>query len=144
MKVALISDTHNVLREEVIRILEGCDEIWHCGDFCSEQIYHQIEKIRPLYAVRGNNDKDPFFDSIPEILTLNRNGISFVLCHYRSKLEKTEADVKCFGHSHQLFHEEHWLNPGSCGRRRFSLPLTMMILQISDHVEVQEILFPGK
>ena len=144
MKIGLISDTHDVLTEEVIRILKDCDEIWHCGDFCHETIYHRIEEIAPLYAVRGNNDKEDFFDCLEDRLILERNGFTFELCHYREKLKDSTADVKCFGHSHQLFHQEDWLNPGSCGRRRFSLPLNMMILEVTDHITVQEIRFPGK
>ena len=144
MKIALISDTHDCLRPEVVTILQQCDEIWHCGDFCHREIYEQLHAIAPLIAVRGNNDKDAFFDQIPEMRIEKRNGITFALCHYREKLEQVEAEVKCFGHSHRLFHQEGWLNPGSCGRRRFSLPLTMMILHLDDQLEVEQICFPGK
>ena len=63
-KIAIISDTHDVLRDEVIKELNTCDLIFHAGDFVKEEIYQQLQKIAPIIAVKGNNDK---FD-LPEEL----------------------------------------------------------------------------
>lgn len=134
MKIGLISDTHNILRQEVLDRLQSCDEIWHCGDFSDPEILEVLRRIAPVHAVRGNNDDDDDFESLPLVDVFDCEGLSVALAHTRQTLEKVIADVRCFGHSHQYYDRiepgVHWLNPGSCGRRRFYLDLTMMILTI--------------
>lgn len=58
MKVGIISDTHDLLRPEVLEALEGCEVILHGGDISSRQILDRLEQIAPVKAVRGNNDKE--------------------------------------------------------------------------------------
>ena len=127
-KIAIISDTHDVLRNEVIKELNTCDLIFHAGDFVKEEIYQQLQKIAPIIAVKGNNDK---FD-LPEELNCEIAGHKFYLTHQKKDVQN--VDFYIFGHSHRYLEQKidntHYLNPGSCGRRRFSLPLTYMILYI--------------
>ena len=55
-KIGIISDTHGLLRPEVINALGDCEAILHGGDFDTEKILETLEQIAPVYAVRGNND----------------------------------------------------------------------------------------
>ena len=66
MKIGIISDTHGLLRPEVIESLDGCEAILHGGDINKQEIIDQLEKIAPVYAVRGNNDKE-WAENIPII-----------------------------------------------------------------------------
>ena len=45
MKVGVISDTHNVLREEVLDYLKDCDYIIHAGDVCQVEIMERLNQI---------------------------------------------------------------------------------------------------
>ena len=64
MRIGIISDTHGLLRPEVIESLDGCEAILHGGDINKQEIIDQLEKIAPVYAVRGNNDKE-WAENIP-------------------------------------------------------------------------------
>jgi len=136
MKIGIISDTHNVLREEVVAYLEGCDAIIHAGDVCKEEIIIQLNEITKTFAVRGNNDK---FRGLPDHLELELGGIKIYVVHDKKDIPKSvdNFDLVIYGHSHKYEYDVRdritYLNPGSCGRRRFSLPLTMAILIIEDN-----------
>lgn len=136
MRVGLISDTHNVLRPEVINILKTCDEIWHAGDFCEPEIWEALNALKPLRSVQGNNDDDPFFERLHTVEIFDCEGLHVAMAHIRQSLDCVAADLKIYGHSHQVEDQiqgsTRWLNPGSCGRRRFRLELTMMVLTIRD------------
>ena len=99
VRVAMMVDTHGVLRPEVEKILETCDVIVHAGDFDTQMLYMKLSGKQPLFAVRGNNDRG-------------------------------------FGHSHMYQQQEIagrlWLNPGSCGYKRNTLPLSMAVMTIED------------
>ncbi len=129
MKIGIISDTHNVLRKEVVHDLETCDAIIHAGDITTYNIIEKLQSIAPLYIVRGNNDTL----DLPETLNFKILDYSFYLTHQK-KILVTDVDFYIYGHSHQYTCEKKenvvYLNPGSCGRRRFSLPLTYAILYL--------------
>lgn len=136
MRIGLISDTHNVLRPQVIENLKSCDEIWHVGDFCEPEIWEELNRMKPVRCVQGNNDDDPFFERFPTVTEFDCGSLHVAMAHTRHSLDLVRADLKIFGHSHQYFDQviqnQRWLNPGSCGRRRFQLELTMMILNIEN------------
>ena len=73
-KIGIISDTHGMLRLEVIDALKGCELILHSGDINKQEILDKLEQIAPVHAVRGNNDKK-WAEHLPETLTLNVFGI---------------------------------------------------------------------
>lgn len=131
MKIGIISDTHNVLRDEVIDDLKTCDLFFHAGDFVTKDIYQQFNQIGKMVAVKGNNDD---FD-LPIEINMEIKGKHFYMTHQKS--EKKITDFYIFGHSHcykdEVINGVHYLNPGSCGRRRFSLPLTYMIMYIDEN-----------
>ena len=142
MKIGIISDTHDLLRPEVIDQLQGCDHILHGGDISSQKIVDQLEQIAPVKVVRGNNDKD-WAEHLPMFLDFELGGLRFYMTHKKKDLPKDLSvyDIAIVGHSHQ--YAETWLysvgskrtllfNPGSCGPRRFHQPITIAILTVGD------------
>lgn len=140
MKTAVISDTHNLLRQEAAEIIRDCGTVIHGGDICSPKILEEIRAVMkkgaPLFAVRGNCDSGLWAEEIPLKLEFELSGVRFFLVHNKKDIpEDLKADVVVFGHSHKYYEEIRdnrlWLNPGSCGRRRFNLPVTMAVMDIN-------------
>ena len=140
MKVGILSDTHDLLRPEVIDALQGCDHILHGGDISSRKILDQLEQIAPVKAVRGNNDKE-WAEHLPLFLDFELGGLRIYMTHKKKDLPQdlSPYDLVIYGHSHQ--YASDWqesagknrtllFNPGSCGPRRFIQPITMAILRI--------------
>ncbi len=138
IRVAVLADTHGVLRPEVERILDTCDVIVHAGDFDSQMIYHKLEVGQPFYGVRGNNDRGPWSGGLGTVSRFEIGGIKFIMAHERTDIPSALGDVKVviFGHSHMYYQQEIngrlWLNPGSCGYKRFTLPLSLAVMTIED------------
>jgi hypothetical protein len=134
MKLAILSDTHGLLRPQVLDRLNGADAILHAGDINTQAIVDQLAQLAPLYIVRGNNDKD-WARAIPPALTVTLDGVTFYLVHNRADIpaELPGVDVVVFGHSHRYTQVEKdgvlWLNPGSCGPRRFHQEITLAMLE---------------
>ena len=139
MKIGIISDTHSLLRREVIDALQGCDFILHGGDISSQDILDRLEEIAPVKAVRGNNDKE-WAEHLPMFLDFELAGLHIYMTHKKKDLpgDLTPYDLVIYGHSHQYAsawqenagkHRTLLLNPGSCGPRRFIQPITMAILR---------------
>ena len=139
MKIAVLSDTHNLLRTEVEDIIRECDAVIHGGDISSQKILDRIENLKkvdaPFYVVRGNNDKE-WAAQLPHSLEFELEGVHFYLCHIKKEIPKElgKAQIVIYGHSHKYAQNEVngrlWLNPGSCGRRRFNQEITMAIVTI--------------
>ena len=138
MLIGVISDTHDMLRPEVLHYLQDCDVILHSGDISSRVVLDKLKKIAPVYAVRGNADRK-LADELPETAEFMLAGIQIFMAHKRRNLPEDHSlyDLMVFGHSHQYVNE--WiegsgkrtllLNPGSCGPRRFNQAVTMALLQ---------------
>ena len=153
MKIGILSDTHDLLRPEVVQHLQGCDGILHGGDISSQQILDQLEQIAPVKVVRGNNDKE-WAEHLPLFLDFELGGLRFYMTHKKKDLPKDVSayDLVIYGHSHQ--YAEAWmppvgtrrtllLNPGSCGPRRFHQPITMAVMEIDgDGWQVKRIEIP--
>lgn len=139
-KVGIISDTHGLLRDEVVDILDSCDYIIHAGDIGSEEILNKLRKIAPLYIVRGNNDREKWANKLDDELYFNIGDFKFYLIHNKNDIKNNlnleDIDIIVFGHSHKYLYEitdkNTWINPGSCGKKRFTLPLTLAILNIEN------------
>ncbi len=135
MKIAIISDTHSLLRPEVEEALKDCDYILHGGDIASQEMYDLISKIAPSYFVRGNADKE-WAEHIPADLDFELGGYTFYMVHNIKKARKDLSDIDfvVYGHSHKYENrkdgETLYLNPGSCGPRRFTQPVTFMLMII--------------
>ena len=148
MKLAILSDTHGLLRPEVAEHLKTADAILHGGDVNKPGIVDQLERYAPLYVVRGNNDKE-WAEQIPHDLTITLGGVTFYMVHNKKEVpaDLTGIDAVVFGHSHKYLLEEKdgvlWLNPGSCGPRRFHQEITMMMAEVENGtLQVEKITIP--
>ena len=118
MRLAILSDTHGLLRPEVAELLKSADAILHGGDINRQSIVDQLRQYAPLYVVRGNNDKE-WAEAIPHDLTVTLVGVTFCVVHNRKEVpaDLSGVDAVVFGHSHKYAEEERdgrlWLNPGS-------------------------------
>lgn len=138
MQIGVISDTHSLLRPEAIAALAHSDLILHAGDIGKPEVLEQLKAIAPVIAVRGNNDKGTWAETIPERKTIAIGEISVYLLHsikdLTIDLKTAGIRVVISGHSHKPVVEEHngvlFLNPGSAGPRRFKLPITLAHLHL--------------
>jgi putative phosphoesterase len=135
----VISDTHGLLRPEAVAALHGVERIVHAGDIGSADVLIALERIAPVSAVRGNNDRDAWAAEIPATEVVEVGQVSLYVLH---DLHELELDPRAAGfaaviagHSHQPRLEERdgvlYLNPGSAGPRRFKLPISLARLTVS-------------
>lgn len=150
MKVGVLSDTHGLLRNEVMEILQGCDLIFHAGDISKQEIIDQLNTIAPTLFVRGNNDK-AWAEHLPEFLTEKVQECRVFMVHNKKGIPADLRDVNIviFGHTHKYM--EKWengvlfLNPGSCGPRSLKQEITLAVLNIdAKNVQVQKVIIPHK
>lgn len=139
IRVAVISDTHGMLRREVVAQLQGCSHIIHAGDIISESDLDELALYGSLFAVRGNNDVwYPWAKHLAGILRFQIGGVRFLMTHDRWDLphDLENVDAVICGHTHRYSEEwidgRLWLNPGSCGRSRFGSAVTMARLTIQN------------
>ena len=137
MKLGIISDTHNLLRPEVLAALSDVDAILHAGDINSQQILDQLQTIAPVYAVRGNADKE-WAEHLPPFLDFELGGLRIYMTHKKKDLlpDLSPYDLVLIGHSHQYLETRQGstliVNPGSCGPRRFHQPITLARAIVED------------
>ena len=138
MKIGVVSDTHGLLRPEVVTALAGVEQILHLGDVGRASILKDLGRIAPVTAVRGNCDREGACSELPETeVTLVADRYVYML-HDLSKLHLDPVAGKfaavLFGHSHvPNFYRRQgvlYFNPGSCGPRRFDLPVSVGLLTV--------------
>ena len=137
--MGVISDTHGLLRPEAVAALEGMDAIVHAGDIGGAEILDALRRMAPLVAVRGNNDRDAWAASLPEIAKMEIGGTRIWVVHDLKALAEDPASanvsIVISGHSHCPRIERRagllLLNPGSAGPRRFSLPVAVARLYLA-------------
>jgi putative phosphoesterase len=138
LRLGLISDTHDLLRPEVLEYLRGSDHIIHAGDICGDAVLQALAQLAPLTVVRGNNDFGSWAQRLREREVLQVDGATILVVHDIADLERTPdtggAGTVVHGHSHQpRVQEQHgvlYVNPGSAGPRRFKLPISAGELRI--------------
>ena len=138
-RIGLLSDTHGLLRPEALEFLRGSDFIVHAGDIGDAAVLDTLRTLAPVTAVRGNNDRDEWARAIAETEALRVDEVSIHVLHDLAQLGLDPAAagfrVVVSGHSHQPRIEERggvlYVNPGSCGPRRFRLPVAVAELRIS-------------
>ena len=137
MKIGILSDTHGLLRPEALAALEGCEAILHGGDVNRQSILDRLGQIAPVYAVRGNNDKE-WAEHLPASLDFSLAGARIFITHKKKDLPDDLApyDLAVFGHSHlydmRTQGRTMLLNPGSCGPRRFRQAITLATAEIAE------------
>jgi len=140
MRIGLISDTHGLLRPEAVAALQGCAQIIHAGDIGKPQVLDGLRAIAPLEAIRGNIDTADWAQVLPERLDLRIEGLTLHVLHDLKQLDidplAAGVDVVIAGHSHKPKVERRdgvlYINPGSAGPRRFSLPISLALLELND------------
>lgn len=137
-KIGILSDTHNLLRPSVADILRTCEIILHAGDLHTRKLFDELAAIAPIYAVRGNADKE-WAAFLPRSLSTELFGVRIFMIHDKKQIQEdiSDKDLIICGHSHKYEqrtkNSQIWLNPGSCGHRRFALPVTMAVLTVSQN-----------
>jgi hypothetical protein len=139
VKIGVISDTHGLLRPEVLPALKGVERILHLGDVGNAGILDELAKIAPVTAIRGNVDSEGPCARLPETEVVPVGEHYLYLLHDLKTLHLDPAAAKfaavLSGHTHvPNFHTKKgvlYFNPGSCGPRRFELPVTVGLLTVS-------------
>lgn len=136
LRIGLVSDTHDLLRPEVLEYLRGSDHIVHGGDICGDAVLQALRALAPVTAVRGNNDHGAWASALPEQVTVRFGDIAIHVVHDLKELVlPAGARVVVTGHSHKPKVEERggvlYVNPGSAGPRRFKLPISAGELRIA-------------
>ena len=138
-RLGLISDTHGLLRPEALAALRGSELILHAGDIGNPAILEKLSEIAPVVAVCGNNDAGPWASKLPETVIVEAGEISIYILHDLSLLDLEPAvagfHIVLSGHTHrpESFERKRvfYINPGSAGPRRFSLPVTVARLDLA-------------
>ncbi len=137
--IGLISDTHGLFRSEINSIFAGVNYILHAGDIGDRAVLDHLEKIAPVLAVPGNNDSRVKFTDIYDTAIFKTACVSIYIIHDIGNLDldplKAGFNAVVYGHTHiAAIHNRYgslFINPGSAGPRRFSLPVTVGKLSIS-------------
>ena len=136
MKIGVVSDTHGLFRPEVAAALAGVERILHLGDMGKASVLKELEKIAPVTAVRGNVDREGPLSELPETEVVMIAERYVYMLHDLKTLHLDPAAGKfaavLSGHTHvPNFCRRKgvlYFNPGSCGPRRFRLPVTVGLL----------------
>ena len=145
MKIAVISDTHGLLRPEVLPRLGDAEAILHLGDVGDATILDTLRDIAPVTAIRGNVDTKGPCSRLPETEVVLFDGAYIYLLHDIGTLHLDPTAAKfaavLYGHSHKAEIRRHkgvlYFNPGSCGPRRFNLAVTMGYLHVDESGNVE-------
>ena len=137
MKLGILSDTHNLLRPQVLSAIQGVDAVLHAGDVSKPDILSQLERTAPVFAVRGNNDRN-WAEPLPVYRDFVLGGVRIYMTHRKQDLpgDLSPFDLVIVGHSHRYAETQEGhtilLNPGSCGPRRFHQSITLATAEVTD------------
>lgn len=139
MRIGLVSDTHGLVRPAALDYLRGSDHIIHAGDIGKPEVLDAFGTLAPVTAIRGNIDSGEWAKGLPEVREETIGGVRILVLHDLKQLDRDPAAagirVVVSGHSHKPAVDERdgvlYINPGSAGPRRFSLPVTAGDLLVS-------------
>ena len=137
MVIGVVSDTHGLLRPQVIDALDGVELILHAGDVGSPEVIDELMELAPVIAIRGNIDRDEWARALPATTAVPLGQVLAYMIHDLNELDMVPAaagvGVVISGHSHRprcaWRDDVLFLNPGSAGPRRFHLPVTVALLE---------------
>jgi uncharacterized protein len=144
MKIGVVSDTHGLFRPELVEALAGVEQILHLGDVGKASILKDLAKIAPVTAIRGNIDTHGSCVKLPETDVVLYEGHYIYMLHDLHTLhlnpEAAKFSAVLYGHTHRPSIERKrgvlYFNPGSCGPRRFLLPISCGILNAEEGKEL--------
>jgi len=150
MKIGVVSDTHGLLRPEVAPALAGVERILHLGDVGGPAVLQALQQIAPVTAIRGNVDRAGPCSELPETEVVLVGGRYVYMLHDLKTLHLDPAAGRfaavLFGHTHvPNFYRRKgvlYFNPGSCGPRRFELPVTVGLLTVGEDGELAAEIIP--
>lgn len=150
MRIGVVSDTHGLLRPQVLPALKGVERIVHLGDVGRGEILEELGRLAPVTAVRGNVDRDGASAELPQTEVLLVEGKYLYMLHDLKTLHLDPAAAKfaavLSGHTHvPNFYTKKgvlFFNPGSCGPRRFELPVTVGLLTVGEDGELEAEVVP--
>ena len=139
MNIGVISDTHSLVRPEALAALEGCELIIHAGDIGSPNVLDALRVIAPVVAVRGNIDKGPWAEELPDTDVIRADGALIYVLHNLNEIDLNPAAAQMHaviaGHSHEPSVATKagvlYVNPGSAGPRRFKLPVAVARMNVT-------------
>ena len=148
--IGIISDTHGLVRPQALEALKDVDMILHAGDIGSQDVLDTLNAIAPVVAVRGNNDKADWARSLPDWEVVEVGNVSIYMLHDVKEIDISPSgagfQVVVSGHSHRPAVAEQrgvlYVNPGSAGPRRFTLPVSLAHLHVADekvHAKIIEL-----
>ena len=163
MKIGLLSDTHSFLDDQIIRLLTGCDEIWHAGDFGSIEVSDRLNEIALLRGVYGNIDDATIRQVHPKVNRFTVEGLDVMMTHIggypgkyhpdiRNEIKANPPQLYITGHSHILkimpdktLNNLLHINPGAAGKHGFHTIRTMVRFNISNgKIEDLQVIELGK
>ena len=147
MIAGIISDTHGLLRPEAVTVLKGSDVILHAGDIGKPEVLERLRRLAPVFAIRGNTDTAEWASALPATTSVTAGPARIYILHDLQTLDLDPAaagfHLVVSGHSHQPSHTQRasviYLNPGSAGPRRFSLPMTVALVSLDGETRRAEI-----
>jgi uncharacterized protein len=156
MRIGVISDTHGLLRPEVLDVFARVDHILHAGDVGPEGLLDELGVIAPVTAVYGNTDGWALRNRLPQVATVELDGFTIVVTHgdqlgsptpEKLQIEFPDAEIIVFGHTHRpvltlVDTVVTVMNPGGAGRRRFDLPASVGILELEPGIPPRGRLVP--
>lgn len=154
MKIVVLSDTHSdsisSLPKKLIEVLPKADLIVHAGDFTGKQLVDDLRRLGRFRGVYGNIDGPEVREEIPEIDTIDVEGVRIGMNHpaeggspltIESRIRRKFQDVQVIihGHSHRTKNEKRdgilWFNPGSATGKFPALKKSYGILTVGDDVK---------
>jgi putative phosphoesterase len=148
LRIGLLADTHGLLRDQVLDVFAGVDHVVHAGDVGDGALLRTLAEIAPITAVWGNVDDAALRDVLPEIGRVELGGARLIVAHHLDTALAAAAAERgrrlvVFGHSHRPSVDRRdgmlLVNPGSAGRRRFRLPVTVAIATVGRRALAAEI-----
>jgi putative phosphoesterase len=145
VRVGLVSDTHGLADPRLPEVLAGCALVLHAGDVVKESVLAALAGIAPVTAVRGNCDLGTSLERLPETALVPLGALTALVVHDLGPRERPIAPAAALltrarpqlvvhGHSHRPGAEvvggRLFVNPGSAGPRRFSLPRAAAVLTV--------------
>ncbi len=143
MRIGVVADNHGLVDPKLPALFAGCERILHAGDLVKPEILEVLGRVAPVTAVRGNNDHGAAFARLPPLALVPLGELTALVVHDlhaprrprppgRTPLARQDPELVVHGHSHRpgtaVLDGTLFVNPGSAGPRRFSLPRTAAVL----------------